>query len=135
MMNGMFRPRSVVAGALALASVVVLSGCGSSGELFSDLGGDRQDRDELPALADHAYDNVDVSTSRFVGEHDGASVWLARALDGSRVCLIADAGDEAWVVGCGVGKVSGIAGSFEVQPDGMATPEGAERLSENVYAW
>lgn len=104
---------------------------------YADLQGDRETRDELPQLADYAYDDLDVSSSRFVGEHDGTSLWLAQDLDNSTVCLVADAGDDEWIVGCGGGStnIGGIAGLFEVVPDSVPAPEGAMQVSENVYAW
>lgn len=105
--------------------------------MFTDLQGDRASGDELPVLTDYAYDAVDASTSRFVADHEGASIWLAEGLEGTTVCLIVDAGADAWVVGCGGAptRVGGLTGSFEVVPDGAPAPEGATQISENVYAW
>lgn len=135
--NAMSHLRHAAAVALALASIAFLSGCVAEQSAFTDLRSDREAHDELPQLADYAYGEVDVSTSRFVGEHDGTSVWLAEGLDGYRVCIVADAGDDGWIVGCGGGttKISGLAGTFEVVPDHAPAPEGATQLSENVYAW
>lgn len=136
-MNAMSQLRYFAAVALALASIVVLSGCTAPQDAFTDLQGDRESQDELPQLADYAYDNVDVSTSRFVGEHDDTSLWLAQGLEDAGICIVADAGDDAWAVGCGgqTIKIGGVAGTFEVVPDGAIAPEGATQLSENVYAW
>lgn len=53
------------------------------------------------------------------------------------MCIVADAGEDEWVVGCGGAgtKVDGMAGSFEIVPDGIPAPEGATQISENIYAW
>lgn len=128
--------RYSAAGALALASIILLVGCSAPQGAFTDLQGKRDIRDELPQLGDGAYDNVDVETSRLVGEHEGTLLWLAEGLDDSAVCLVADAGDD-WIVGCGRAavKVGGAAGSFEVVPDGAIAPESATQVSENVYGW
>lgn len=133
----MSRLRYASASALALASIALLSGCMAQPAMFSDLQGERASDDELPPLADYAYDNVDVSTSHYIGEHDGTSLWLAQGRENSTVCLVADAGENAWVVTCGgaATKVSGVAGTFEVVVDGAPAPEGAVKVSDNVYAW
>lgn len=91
----------------------------------------------MPQLADYAYDAVDVSTSHYLGEHDGASLWLAQGLEESTICLVASAGVEDWVVGCGgaTTKVSGTTGTYQILADEATAPEGAVRISENVYAW
>lgn len=136
-MNAMSHPRYAAAAALALASIVLLSGCTAPQDAFTDLRGDRESRDELPQLAEYAYDDVEVSTSRFVGEHDGTSLWLALGLEDSGICIVADAGEDSWVVGCGgeTIKIGGMAGTYEVLPDAATAPEGATKVSENVYAW
>lgn len=136
-MSAMSQLRVAALASLALASIVLLSGCMASQDAYADLQGDRESHDELPRLADYAYDNVDVSTSRFVGEYDGTSLWLARGLEDSSICIVAAAADDAWFAGCGgaTTKIGGIAGTFEVIPDGARGPEGATRVSENVYAW
>lgn len=136
-MSAMSRLRFAATASLALASIVLLSGCTVSQDAYADLRGDQETHDELPRLADYAYDNVDVSTSRFVGEYEGTSLWLAQGLEDSSICIVAAAADDAWVAGCGSGttKISGITGTFEAIPDGAIGPEGATRVSENVYAW
>ena len=135
--GAMPRLRYASATALVLASITLLSGCSTDLVGFSDLQGERESRDELPELTDYAYDDVDVSTSRYVGEHAGTSLWLARGLENSTVCLVADAGEDEWVVGCGGGTVGvdGLAGKYQVVVDGVQAPEGAVKISENVYAW
>ena len=131
------RRRKVAAAAFTLASFALLSGCAAQQSSFTDLQGSRESQDELPQLADYAYDDVDESTSRFIAEHEGTSLWLAAGLEDSTVCLVADAGAEAWVVTCGAGAFnsSGVTGTFEVAPDGATAPEGSMQISENVHAW
>lgn len=90
----------------------------------------------MPELTAYAYDDLDVSTSHYVGDHEGASLWLAQGLKEATVCLVVDAGEEEWVVACGGAtlKVDGEAGTYEVVADGAQEPEGAVKISENVYA-
>ncbi|PKI92228.1 hypothetical protein CW368_05210 [Actinomycetales bacterium SN12] len=133
----MSRLRYAARSALTLASIVILCVCTAQPGGFADLGGERDARDELPQLADYAYDSVDRSTSRYVGEHDGASLWLANGRERSAVCLVADAGERGWIVGCGGGgtRIGGTTGSYEVVEDAAAAPKGAVKISQNVYAW
>lgn len=130
-----FAGRAVLA-ALPFAIVLVLSGCGVPGSTYADLQGDREARDELPRLSDDAYEAVDVESSRFVGEHEGASLWLAEGSEVSHICLVVVPESGAWSVGCGVGAVrsDGAGGSFGVIADGQLAPKGATAISENVYA-
>ncbi|MGZ0710911.1 hypothetical protein ACWPKO_21550 (plasmid) [Coraliomargarita sp. W4R53] len=133
----MSRVRFAAVSFLALASIAILPGCTAQGTAFADLQGDKESGDELPALKDYAYDDVDESTSRFVADHEGTSVWLAQGLEDGTVCLIADAGPDAWVVSCGgaPSRIGGVAGTFEVVSDGAPAPSGATQLSDNVYTW
>lgn len=129
--------RRVAVCALAVVSGLLLTGCAAQQGTLTDLQRDHESGDELPQLDDHAYEAVDVESSRFVGEHEGTSLWLAEGREASAVCLVADPGDADWVVGCGglpIG-VDGLAGHFEVVPDGAPAPEGVTQISENVYAW
>lgn len=129
--------RCAAAVALGLGSVTLLAGCAGQQLPYADLQVDRQSEDELPKLADYAYDNLNESTSRFIGEHDGTSLWIAAGDKDESICLVTVAGDDLWVAACGGGptKMGGITGSFEIVPDGVPGPEGATKLSENVYAW
>ncbi|UYO96633.1 hypothetical protein OED01_13640 [Microbacterium sp. M28] len=133
----MTHARRIGAFVLTAASIVLFTGCGTTPDLYADLQGEQDSQDELPQLEDDAYESVDVASSRYIGEHDGTSIWLAQGLEESSLCLVADAGEQ-WVVGCSGGgplNVGGVVGEFEVLPDGMPTPEGATKLSDNVYAW
>lgn len=133
----MLRLRYASATALAIASVALLSGCTGQAEGFSDLEGERNASDELPQLTDGAYDEIEVSTSHYLGTHEGTSLWLARGLEAVPVCIVAYAGEGAWQVGCGGAPttISGAAGTYEVVSDGANAPSGAVKVSENVYAW
>lgn len=56
-MTVMPRFHHAAVGALAMASVVLLAGCSAQQNAFTDLQGERGASDELPQLADHAYDD------------------------------------------------------------------------------
>lgn len=129
-------PRIVAAAALALVSVSVLTGCSFVTSDLAVLDSERVDADELPALEDYSYDRVDESTSRFVGEHDDISLWVARGAD-SQACLVAAGAEEDdWLVACGglPIRMGGLDHTFQLLPDGAPAPEGSTRVSDNVYA-
>nr|WP_314842295.1 hypothetical protein [uncultured Microbacterium sp.] len=67
------RRRLTAFAALSLSAAIALTGC-SGGQSYSDLSGERETEDELPGLPDYAYESVDTGSSRFVGEHEGASL-------------------------------------------------------------
>lgn len=130
--------RAVFATALAVSTLVLCAGCAGQQIHYSDLDRAATSGDELPALDESAYASVDTSSSRYIGEHDGTSVWLAQGIEEDTVCLIADGGEQAWFVGCGGGpqsKFGGMGGSFTVIADGVPAPTDATQLSENVYGW
>lgn len=132
------RLRNLAVPALIAATLVTLTACVGQQGPFADLDTDREADDTLPQLENHAYEHVDVASSRFVGEHEGTSLWLAHDVEGSGACLIADAGEGEWNVGCGGDTgltVDGMAGLFAVVPNNATAPEGATQISENVYAW
>ncbi|RXZ72456.1 hypothetical protein [Agromyces albus] len=131
--------------ALKLASVVAvvllagmgLAGCISPASGFAVLDRAAEAGDALPKdLPDYADDSLDPTTSRFVGEHDGDRLYLARG-DNSAICLVIYPNNEEWVVGCGEGggltAVSGPSGTYEIRPDGAPAPTGAEEISPNVF--
>ncbi|MGO1840263.1 MAG: hypothetical protein ACTH0E_12195 [Candidatus Microbacterium stercoravium] len=133
----MSRVCNVAAPALIAAALVLLTACSGHQSAFVDLDGEREAADELPQREDYAYENVDVDSSRFVGDHEGTSLWLAQDIRGSGVCLIADASGSDWGVACGGAtglELDGVVGTFHVVPDAAAPPEGATQISENVYA-
>ena len=122
----------LVAVTLVAMSAAMLTGCVQY-TTYADLEGERDAADHLPELEEYAYDSLDALTSRFVGEHNGTSLWLAKGEEANSACLVAQRGDD-WIIGCG-GGMSGGPGSFEIYPDGAVVPEGATQVSENVYAW
>ena len=134
----MCSPRRSATVLLIAACALTLSGCATSTDGFGDLQTQRGSEDELPALAESdAFDNVDISTSRYVGEHDGASLWIAEGVVDAQICLVAVAGESEWGVSCGgaAGVITtGVTGTFMVIPDGVPAPENATKISENVYA-
>lgn len=135
----MFKRRVVLFAVTVVAGgVLTLSGCSTAADNFSDLQTEREPEDELPVLSgEDVRDTVDVSTSRYVGEYQGTSLWIAEGIQDSSICLIPVRGTSEWVVACGgnagVGS-RGPTGSFTVIPDGVPVPENATKVSENVYA-
>lgn len=124
------------AAAVPLAAVLALSGCVSDLETYADLQRDREPADELPGLPENPYESVDESSSRYIGEHDGRSLWIAEGVDDAMMCLVVVTDAADWIVGCGDGapRVSGATGTFGVVADGVPAPGGATMISENVYA-
>ena len=132
----MSRRTRLTASALALIAAVMLTGCSFSSPNLAVLETEREAEDELPPLEADSYDPVDTATSRYVGEHDGVSLWVAKGTD-SPACLIAIADpDEEWGIACGglPTRLSSFGHTFELTPDGSPAPEGMTRISENVYA-
>ena len=78
-------------------------------------------------LSDHPYTGVEPDSSRYVGEHNGASLWLAKGTTSpAETCLIAYADPDTWHVVCGVSPglgARGTAGGFVVVPDDAPVPE------------
>lgn len=124
---------------VVVCSVFALTSCAASGPTYAVFERDSQAVDELPeALTADAGDHADLATARFAGEHDGTSLWLTRGNDSSAVCLLAYQDESTWLLGCGgqqgpVG-VSGVVGDFTLVPNGVPGPDGATKISENVYA-
>lgn len=126
---------SIAAGGLLIA--LGLTGCLSSGSGFAVLDAPAQPGDVLPTeLPDYAYDGLDPASSRFVGEHDGDRLYLAKGANAS-ACLIVYPNNQEWVIGCGGGDGSVTVGNgtrkYEVQPDDAPAPNGAEEISPNVF--
>lgn len=119
-----------------LGVAALLTGCTSSGVTYSGLDGKAEAVDELPEIVQDSDAEIDVESARFVGEQDGASVWLARGEQPDTVCLVASEADD-WVVSCGAEggpmTVAGEPGKYVVVPDGAPAPENATELSDNVY--
>lgn len=132
--------RSTRVGAVGVAAVVmatVLSGC-MGGADFAVLEKEPQAADALPDAAVDDNDGVVApDTVRFVGKDGDVSLWLARPASGSGICVVAYQSDDAYATGCADNgtwvRLSGELGTYEVAPDGSPTPEGTERLFDNVF--
>ncbi|MFP7759860.1 hypothetical protein [Marisediminicola sp. LYQ85] len=135
------RFRSAGATIVAVSVMAVLAGCVGGTSDFAVLEREPGPGDALPDLPGYAFDDLDMSSARFVGEHDGTDVWLARSGDsvvGLGVCLIVSPEGGDWHVACGgTGQleIDGPGGRFEIRPDDSPTPEGATAVSENVFAF
>lgn len=124
--------------AAVLLTGLALSGCSTPGNGYPILDREAQAVDKVPdTLPSYAGDNADLSTSRFVGEHDGTSLWLMKGTDATTVCLLAYPDAEGWVIGCGdMASQTGVGGpemQFLYQPDFAPAPEDSIEISENVY--
>lgn len=121
-----------------LLSVLVLAGCASSGNGYPILDRDPRAADEVPeTLPDYAGNDAVLSSSRFVGEHDGTSLWLMKGKKPATVCLLAYPDADGWVIGCGdIDGQSGVGGpatQFVYQPDFAPAPNDSIEISANVY--
>ncbi|MGC5172782.1 hypothetical protein ACPW96_16880 [Micromonospora sp. DT81.3] len=117
---------------LAGAAIVLVGGVGGSG--FALLDRDAESADALPAdLAGDAYDSVDTASARWVAEHDGDQLYLARGTEVGTVCLLVHR--EDWVVGCGGPQlgVSNATRTYYVQPDADPDPVTGTKVTENVF--
>ena len=112
------------------------------GSGFAALDRAAEASDALPTgLPAYAYDDIDQASSRLVGEHDGNSLYLVRAREADRVCLLVYPNSTEWVLGCGGAPefgVSGPSGSYVIRADAPAaapTPEGhSHEIATNVFA-
>ncbi|RXZ51856.1 hypothetical protein [Agromyces binzhouensis] len=123
----------------SLLVVLVLTGCIDSGSGFAVLERDAVVADALPAdLPDYADDELEPLSSRFVGEHDGNMLFLAKGKEPGTVCLAVYPNATDWVIGCGGGSaefgVGGPSGGYIVRPDGAPAPELHREVATNVFA-
>ncbi|MGL3151678.1 hypothetical protein ACSS7Z_15120 [Microbacterium sp. A82] len=123
---------------IATCAALTLTGCAPSDSAYAVLDRDAQPADEVPeALPAYAWDTADPTTARFVGKHDGTSLWLARGGDKANACLLAYVDEDAWILSCGGSGSSfgadGVAGAFTVVPDGAPSPDGMTQISDNVF--
>lgn len=130
----------MTAGLVLALSAATLSGCTAFSSGYAVLDRAVEPADAVPdAVAEQdSGDVADLSSARFVGEHSGSSLWLIRGLDEKTVCVLAYLDESQWGMGCGgeTGPVemSGPAGHFMALPDDYPAPDGATRVSDNVYA-
>lgn len=134
----MLKARGLLVITLVTSGILVFSGCSASvKDDFTDLRKPHTSQDKLPALDEDPIETINFSTARYVGEHEGTSLWIAEGIEASSVCLVALFGDSEGSIACGgtSGVASqGPAGSFAVIPDGVPVPDNAMKISENVYA-
>lgn len=82
-------PSRSLARVATAAAALVLIGCTAGVPPYADLAGDPTQEDALPAgLPGHAYRDVDIDSSRYIGNDVGTQLWLARATERDSVCLI-----------------------------------------------
>ena len=135
----MHRRVGSIALVMAVALAFVVTGCTAPGPSYSILDREATSEDVVPdALPAYAGDSAVLDTSRFVAERDGIRIWLLRGQESSTVCLLAFPGAEDWVMACGgdhaPASMSGPAGEYVYQPDGLPAPKDSTRISENVFA-
>ncbi|MEL4317440.1 hypothetical protein WJX64_00330 [Leifsonia sp. YIM 134122] len=128
----------LAASAASLFAVVTLSGCVDPGTSFAVFDREAVSTDAFPSdLPDYADDELVPASSRFVGEYDGDTLYLAQGKKGE-ICLLIDPEDSVdWSLGCGGGtsiNAGGPRGEYFVRPDSGTPPEGSVRISDNVYA-
>jgi hypothetical protein len=129
--------RVAAVSASVIGLMVFVAGCSSSGVSYAVLDRDAQPSDQLPEQVIAGSTDIDPSTARLVGDHDGVDLWLTRAETADTVCLVVFPNEADWVVGCGAEGgglgVGGPSGDYLVVSDGSPSPDGATKLSENVY--
>lgn len=135
--SGGMTPRGRFVAALALAAAALaLAGCTSAAG-YSDL--DSTETRGLPdAVPEDTLANFDLHSMRWVAEHEGTEVWLARGSRPAEVCILFSSDDDHWATGCaGAGGQMTVSGRgpqrFAVVPDGQPGPEGFAAISRNVY--
>jgi len=124
---------------IGLFTVVALAGCINPGSGFAALDREAEPGDALPAdLPNYADDNLEPTSSRFVGEHDGNALYLAKGKDANGICLLVYPDTAAdWVIGCGGSPefgVGGPSGGYIVRPDGAPAPQDYVEIATNVFA-
>lgn len=140
MASGSLRIVRITAGLALALTAMALSGCSAFAPSYGVLDRDAEPEDAVPdTVAEQDSEDVaDLSSARLVGEHSGTSIWLLRGVEQGTVCVLAFPEDGVWGMGCG-GKgapveMSSPAGHFVTVPDDYPTPDGATRVSDNVYA-
>lgn len=119
---------------LSLACILILSGCSSTA--LPEFETAQTDRDVVP---DADSQDIDADSTRFVGEVEGAELFLARG-NNDTLCLIHIRDGEWEQMGCAAGMGIGTtletgtrieAGTFKFPPEEV---EGGERtpLSDSV---
>ncbi|WP_434971034.1 hypothetical protein [Microbacterium sp. bgisy207] len=131
--------RGIAVLAVGFVGVLGLAGCSAPSEPYSVFQRTPTAADTIPAAVDEGNAEFELSDARYVGEHDGKRLWIARIdpESGMKVCLVVYPDDESWVTGCGGGgevAVSGMDGvEYHLVPDGSSVPDEVTVISENVY--
>lgn len=96
--------------------------------------------DALPtSLPDYATNQLDLTTSRFVGDYDGSAIYVVQSSDDAPFCVLIypKSPPTDWVMGCGDGiplTVTAPGGlSVKLLPRNQA-PDGWTPLDANVSA-
>ncbi|MFU8948046.1 hypothetical protein ACLRGF_15090 [Mycetocola zhadangensis] len=120
------------------AIAVVLSGCAAAHPpAYAELASPQGDADTYaPGLPE----NLNESSVRFVGEHDGRSYYLAQSSSGTAgdsVCILVDAPDVDSSAGCGNNEVTVTWSAGAAQYNASPVPESAMqddwvRISDNL---
>lgn len=139
MTNRSLRVARTTASLLLTLSAIALSGCTAFATNYAVLDRDSEAADAVPdgVVEQDSGDVADLSSARLVGEHSGSSIWLMRGFEPSTVCILAYRDKDEWGMGCGGSRgpveMSGPAGHFTTVPDDYPTPDGATRISDNVF--
>ncbi|AZS48359.1 MULTISPECIES: hypothetical protein [Microbacterium] len=140
MTHGSHRIARMTTGLVLALSAAALSGCTAFTTDYAVLERDVEPADALPDafIEQDSGDVAELSSARFVGEHSGSSLWVLRGVDQGTVCVLAYRDETAGIMACGGERgpveMSGPAGHFVLVPDDYPTPDGATRISDNVYA-
>lgn len=136
------RRRALTGGIAFTAVVLLVAGCAADSDGYADLERERTSADHVPREIIDAFSEgfeADYESARFVGEDDGASLWLMPGDQANRVCLLSWQGPEDGVIGCGQKGVEFTSGNgsrtYQVVPNGWVTnSEHVTQISSNVYA-
>jgi hypothetical protein len=120
---------------LLSCSALLLAGCAAT--TLPEFEAGQTDRDVVPDASSQS--DIDAETTRFVGEVEGAELYLARGSNDT-LCLIHIRDQEWEQTGCGAGLGIGFtlesgtlieAGTFKFPPEQVGTGV-REQLSESV---
>lgn len=90
--------RSPVKVLLLFSSALFLAGCAAT--TLPEFEAEQTDRDVIPGASSQS--DIDASSTRFVGEVEGAELYLARG-ENDTLCLIQIRDQEWEQMGCGAG--------------------------------
>lgn len=134
--------RRRLASVIALTvAMLVLTGCAADSDGYTDLERDRTSDDHVPQEIIDAFSEAfeaNFESARFVGEDDGASLWLMNGERPENICLLMWASPEDGIIGCGMKGAEFTSGNgsrtYQVVPNGWVTDaEHVTPISSNVY--